>query len=82
MRLADALAATLEMILAKARAGIRFNKHMEGDGETVSRHAYKLGLEGCVLSTSAKIRGWHHAHYPAKSWWRRMKKSPGRVPGL
>jgi len=27
--------ATLEMILAKAGAGIRFNEHMQGDGETV-----------------------------------------------
>jgi hypothetical protein len=38
--------ATLEMILAKAGPGIRFNEHMEGDGETVFRHACKLGLEG------------------------------------
>src|SRR5690349_12058296 len=38
--------ATLEMILAKAEAGIRFNEHMEGDGETVFRHACKFGLEG------------------------------------
>jgi hypothetical protein len=38
----------LEMILAKAGPGIRFNEHMEGDGETVFRHACKLGLEGIV----------------------------------
>jgi bifunctional non-homologous end joining protein LigD len=37
--------ATLEMILAKAGPSIRFNEHMEGDGETVFRHACKLGLE-------------------------------------
>jgi bifunctional non-homologous end joining protein LigD len=36
------------MILAKAGAGIRFNEHMEGDGETVFRQACKLGLEGIV----------------------------------
>jgi ATP-dependent DNA ligase len=35
------------MILAKAWAGLRF-KHMDGDGETVFRHACKLGLEGIV----------------------------------
>jgi bifunctional non-homologous end joining protein LigD len=29
--------ATLEMMLAKAGLGIRFNEHMEGDGETVFR---------------------------------------------
>jgi ATP-dependent DNA ligase len=40
--------ATLEITLAKAGAGIRFNEHMEGDGETVFRHACKLGLEGIV----------------------------------
>jgi bifunctional non-homologous end joining protein LigD len=40
--------ARLEMILANAGAGIRFNEHMEGDGETVFRHACKLGLEGIV----------------------------------
>ena len=36
------------MILAKAEVGVRFNEHMEGDGETVFRHACKLGLEGIV----------------------------------
>jgi bifunctional non-homologous end joining protein LigD len=40
--------ATLEIILAKAGPGIRFNEHMEGDGETVFCHACKLGLEGIV----------------------------------
>ena len=40
--------ATLEMILAKSGPGIQFNEHMEGDGETVFRHACKLGLEGIV----------------------------------
>jgi hypothetical protein len=35
--------ATLEMILAKAGPGIRFNEHMEGDGETVFRHAILSG---------------------------------------
>ena len=40
--------ATLEMILAKAGSGIRFNEHMEGDGETVFRHACRLALEGIV----------------------------------
>jgi bifunctional non-homologous end joining protein LigD len=38
----------LEIILAKAGPGIRFNEHMEGDGETVFHHACKLGLEGIV----------------------------------
>jgi bifunctional non-homologous end joining protein LigD len=40
--------AALEMLLAQAGLGIRFNEHMEGDGETVFRHACKFGLEGIV----------------------------------
>jgi ATP dependent DNA ligase domain len=44
----EARKATLELILFKAGPGIRFNEHMEGDGETVFRHACKLGLEGIV----------------------------------
>jgi bifunctional non-homologous end joining protein LigD len=38
--------ATLASIVAKARLGIRFNEHIEGDGPTVFAHACKLGLEG------------------------------------
>jgi bifunctional non-homologous end joining protein LigD len=41
--------ATLVSVLARASAGIRFNKHLEfDDGETVFRHACRLGLEGIV----------------------------------
>jgi bifunctional non-homologous end joining protein LigD len=40
--------ATLASIVAKATAGIRFNEHIESDGETVFRHACQLGLEGIV----------------------------------
>jgi bifunctional non-homologous end joining protein LigD len=41
--------ATLASILAKATPGLRFNEHMEhADGDTVFRHACKLGLEGIV----------------------------------
>jgi ATP-dependent DNA ligase len=42
------LKATLASILAKARPGIRFNEHIEGDGPTVFAHACKMGLEGIV----------------------------------
>jgi hypothetical protein len=38
--------ATLEMILAKSGPGIRFNEHMEADGETVFRHACKSNRGG------------------------------------
>jgi bifunctional non-homologous end joining protein LigD len=40
--------ATLASILAKARPGIRFNEHIEGEGPTVFAHACELGLEGIV----------------------------------
>ena len=40
--------ATLASVLAKARPGIRFNEHIEGDGPTVFAHACKMGLEGIV----------------------------------
>jgi bifunctional non-homologous end joining protein LigD len=40
--------ATLASVVAKAGAGIRFNEHIEGDGETVFSHACKMGLEGIV----------------------------------
>jgi len=40
--------ATLASIVAKARPGIRFNEHIEGDGPTIFAHACKMGLEGIV----------------------------------
>src|SRR5215472_8053197 len=63
--------ATLEMILAKAGVGIRYNEHMEGDGETVFRHACKLGLEGIVSKrlgspyVSGRSRHWIKSKNPA-----------------
>jgi len=55
--------ARLEIILAKTGPGIRFNEHMTGDGETVFRHACKLGLEGIV----SKRRRGLIAKWPAES---------------
>jgi bifunctional non-homologous end joining protein LigD len=40
--------ATLRSMLAKAGLGVRFNKHLEGDGPTIFAHACKMGLEGIV----------------------------------
>ena len=40
--------ATLASIVAKARPGIRFNEHIDGDGPTIVAHACKMGLEGIV----------------------------------
>jgi hypothetical protein len=35
-------------VVAKGGAGIRYNEHIEGDGEAIFRHACKLRLEGIV----------------------------------
>jgi bifunctional non-homologous end joining protein LigD len=61
---------TLAMVLAKAGPGIRFNEHMEGDGETVFRHACKLGLEGIVSKRKdSAYRSGRSRH------WLKMKNS-------
>jgi bifunctional non-homologous end joining protein LigD len=62
--------ATLQMILAKAGPGVRFNEHMEGDGETVFRHACKLGLEGIV--SKRKDSAYRSGRSPD---WLKMKNS-------
>ena len=56
--------ATLASIVAKARPGIRFNEHMEGDGPTVFAHACKLGLEGIV----SKRLGSRYRSGRSKDW--------------
>jgi bifunctional non-homologous end joining protein LigD len=65
--------ATLEMILAKAWPGIRFNEHMEGDG-TVIAHACKLGLEGIVSKRKDSI--YRSGRSPD---WLKMKKDASAV---
>jgi bifunctional non-homologous end joining protein LigD len=64
--------ATLEIILAKAGPGIRFNEHMEGDGETVFRHACKLGLEGIVSkrkdSNAPAVKREEEEEWGKKKW--------------
>ena len=44
----DVRKATLRSLLVKVGPGLRWNEHIEGDGETIFRHACKLGLEGIV----------------------------------
>jgi bifunctional non-homologous end joining protein LigD len=62
--------ATLEIILAKAGPGIRFNEHMEGEGETVFRHACKLRLEG--MSAKRKDSAYRSGRSPD---WLKMKNA-------
>ena len=40
--------ATLTRLLRKARPGVRLSEHLDGDGETIFRHACALGAEGIV----------------------------------
>jgi bifunctional non-homologous end joining protein LigD len=40
--------ATLTGLLRKARPGVRLREHLDGDGETIFRHACGLGAEGIV----------------------------------
>jgi bifunctional non-homologous end joining protein LigD len=44
----DVRKATLRSLLVKVAPGLRWNEHIEGNGETIFRHACKLGLEGIV----------------------------------
>ena len=55
-------------ILATAGAGIRFNEHLEfDDGETVFRHACKLGLEGIVSKRKdLSYRSGRSQHFEAR----------------
>ena len=59
------------MMLGTAPAGLEFNGHLEGEGETVFRHACKLGLEGIVSKrkdsryTSGRSRDWVKLKNPA-----------------
>ena len=64
--------ARLEIILVKAGPGIRFNDHMEGDGETVFRHGCKLGLEGIVSKRK-------ESPYRRSPDWLKMKNADAAV---
>jgi bifunctional non-homologous end joining protein LigD len=62
--------ATLASIVAKARAGIRLNEHIEGDGPVVFAHACKMGLEGIV--SKRKDSAYRSGRSPD---WLKMKNS-------
>jgi bifunctional non-homologous end joining protein LigD len=44
----DVRKATLRSLLVKTGPGLRWNEHIESDGNNIFRHACKLGLEGIV----------------------------------
>ena len=54
----------LKMLGKAKRRAIRYNEHLTGDGSTVFRHVYDMGLEGIVSKrTDAKYRSG-----PSKVW--------------
>jgi bifunctional non-homologous end joining protein LigD len=64
--------ATLASVLARAAPGLRYNEHIaHEDGETVFRHACKMGLEGIVSKRrdspyrSGRSRDWLKMKNPA-----------------
>jgi bifunctional non-homologous end joining protein LigD len=67
--------AKLEKILARTQ-GMRLSEHLDGDGETIFKHACKMGLEGIV----SKRRDFPYRSGRTKSW---MKiKNPGSAAAL
>jgi bifunctional non-homologous end joining protein LigD len=58
-------------LLAKASVGLQVNDHIEEPGDTVFRHACKLGLEGIVSKrlgspyVSGRSRHWVKSKNPA-----------------
>ena len=55
--------ARLEKVLARTQ-GRRFSEHIDGDGETIFKHACKMGLEGIV----SKRRDFSYRSGRTKSW--------------
>ena len=62
---------TLLSLIRSAPAGIRYNEHLEGEGDVIFRHACKLGCEGIVSKRadspyrSGRSRDWIKTKSPA-----------------
>jgi bifunctional non-homologous end joining protein LigD len=65
----------LEKLLARTQ-GMRFSEHLDGDGETIFKHACKMGLEGIV----SKRRDFPYRSGRCKSWVK--LKNPGSAAVL
>jgi hypothetical protein len=59
----------------KARLGIRFNEHIEGDSPTVFAHACKMALEG-IVSTR---KDWIYRSGRSPDW---LKKKNANAPAV
>jgi ATP-dependent DNA ligase len=56
--------ATLASLLRRSLPGLRLNEHLAHDGESVFRHACKMGLEGIV----SKRLGSRYRSGRSKDW--------------
>ncbi len=65
----------LRRLLRRARSGIQFAEHIEGDGGEVFAHACKLGFEGIV----SKDRTRPYQSGPSKTW---LKIKNPAAPGV
>ena len=65
----------LEKILGRTQ-GMRFSEHLDGDGETIFKHACKMGLEGIV----SKRRDFPYRSGRTKRWVK--VKNPGSAAVL
>jgi len=45
----------LPRLLRRARPGVRLSEHLDGDGETIFRHACALGAEGIVAKRRDRL---------------------------
>jgi bifunctional non-homologous end joining protein LigD len=67
---------TLQSLLRKAKPGVRYNEHLNGDGATIFNHACRLGLEGFV----SKRRDFPYRSGRCKSWVKvKNPASPARM---
>jgi bifunctional non-homologous end joining protein LigD len=69
--------ATLTGLLRKARPGIRLSEHLDGDGETIFRHACALGAEGIV----AKRRDRPYRSGRCADWVKVKTRTPLQLRG-
>ncbi len=67
--------ARLAKLLTKAKAGVQYTEHLEGDGAAIFAHACKLGCEGIV----SKHREHAYRSGPSKAW---LKTKNPQAPGM
>jgi ATP-dependent DNA ligase len=72
--------ARLAKLLAKAKDGIEFNPHMEGEGHVIFEHACKIGCEGIVAKRkdlayeSGRSRRWLKIKNPDSPAMKRVEE--------